>query len=141
MWYKLRMSPEGDGEFVRSTTELFQSTSRYIILTTCGVYLAWHILATVTWPDKFGWRAWLIAPVVALTVVLSPVAPKAVVARAGGLANWVRSFHHAGCVRVPLAGNGLYLRAAPPHGRRHRGLAGWPACRGIGDRPRVVAFP
>jgi hypothetical protein len=71
MWYKMRMSPEGDAEFVRSTTELFQSTSRYIILTTSGVYLAWHILATVTWPDKFGWSAWLIAPVVALTVALS----------------------------------------------------------------------
>jgi YD repeat-containing protein len=71
MWYGLRRSPEADSEFVRSATELLQSTSRHLIFTTGGVYLAWHLVATVTWPNTVGRNIWLITPVVVLTLVLS----------------------------------------------------------------------
>jgi len=71
MWYGLRKSPEAESEFVHSATELLQSTSRHLILTTGGVYLAWHLVATVTWPDTLGRPTWLITPVVVLTVALS----------------------------------------------------------------------
>ena len=71
MWYGLRKSPEAESEFVRSATELLQSTSRYLILTTGGIYLAWHLVATVTWPDTLGQHIWPITPVVALTFALS----------------------------------------------------------------------
>jgi len=71
MWYGLRMSPEADLDFVRSVTELLQSTLRNLILATGGVYLAWHLVATVTWPEKLGWNAWLITPVIILTCALS----------------------------------------------------------------------
>ena len=71
MWYGLRVSPKTDPDFVRSATELLQSTSRYLIVTIGGVYLAWHLVATVTWPDTIGWNVWLITPLVALTFALS----------------------------------------------------------------------
>lgn len=71
MWYGLRKSPEADPEFVHSATELLRSTSRHLIFTTGGVYLAWHLVATVTWPDTIGWYVWLITPLVALTFAFS----------------------------------------------------------------------
>jgi signal transduction histidine kinase/CheY-like chemotaxis protein len=71
MWYRLHTSPEADPDFVRSATELLQSTSHHVILTTGGVYLTWHLVATVTWPNAMGWRAWLIALIVAMTLALS----------------------------------------------------------------------
>jgi signal transduction histidine kinase/CheY-like chemotaxis protein len=71
MWYRLHMSPETDPDFVRSATELLQSTSRHIILTTGGVYLLWHLVAILTWPNTMGWKAWLIALVAVLTLALS----------------------------------------------------------------------
>ena len=71
MWYGLRKSPEADPEFVRSATELLESTSRHLVFTTGGVYLVWHLVATVTWPDTVGWNVWLITPVVALTFALA----------------------------------------------------------------------
>lgn len=70
MWYGLRMSPRADPDLVRSATELLQSTTRHIILTTGGAYLLWHLVATVSWPQKLGRSAWLITPVVALTFAL-----------------------------------------------------------------------
>lgn len=71
MWYTLNKSPQADPEFVRSATELLRSTSRHLIFTTGGVYLAWHLVATVTWPDTIGENIWLITPVVAVTFALS----------------------------------------------------------------------
>jgi signal transduction histidine kinase/CheY-like chemotaxis protein len=71
MWYRLPMSPMADPDFARSATELLQSTSRHIVLATGGVYLAWHLVATVTWPGAFGWSIWLVALVVALTLAIS----------------------------------------------------------------------
>jgi len=71
MWYTLSKSPETDSDFVRSATELLQSTSRHIIVVTGSVYLVWHLVATVTWPGRFGWSMWLITPGVVLTSALS----------------------------------------------------------------------
>jgi len=71
MWYTLHKPPEADSEFVRSTTELLQSTLRHLIWTMGGVYLAWHLVSTVTWPDSIGWNTWLITPVVVLTFAVS----------------------------------------------------------------------
>lgn len=71
MWYGLRRSPEPDSEFVRSAGELLHSTSRHLILTTGAIYLVWHLVSTVTWPDTIGEKVWLLTPVVALTVALS----------------------------------------------------------------------
>jgi signal transduction histidine kinase/CheY-like chemotaxis protein len=71
MWHRLHIASGSDPEFARSATELLQSTSRQIILSTGGVYLTWHLVATVTWPDRFGLTTWLITPVVALTFALS----------------------------------------------------------------------
>lgn len=71
MWYGLRISPKADPDFVISATELLRSTQRHIIATTGVAYLLWHLIATVTWPAKFGQSAWSITPVVALTFALS----------------------------------------------------------------------
>ena len=71
MWYALRKSARADPDFVSTATELLQSTSRNLILTTGGACLVWHLIATVTWPDTFGWNVWLITPVVALALVIS----------------------------------------------------------------------
>ncbi len=71
MWYTLSRSPRPDREFVSSITELLQSTSRHIFLATGGVYLIWHLIGTVAWPGTVGKSAWLITPVVLLTLFLS----------------------------------------------------------------------
>lgn len=67
MWYGLHTSSEADPDFVSSATELLKTTSRNLFVTTGSVYLAWHLIATVAWPDKLGWSVWLIALVVSLT--------------------------------------------------------------------------
>ncbi len=71
MWYRLSMSPGADPDFISSATELLQSTSRHIIAATGGVYFAWHLVATVSWPDTMGRDLWLITPVVLLTFALA----------------------------------------------------------------------
>jgi len=71
MWYTLRKSPDVDPDFVRSATDLLRSTSRNLILVTGGVYLAWHVVATLTWPQTMGPSVWLITPVVALVCALA----------------------------------------------------------------------
>jgi signal transduction histidine kinase len=71
MWYKLYTSRNADPDFARSATELLQSTARHIVLTTGGAYLMWHLVATVTWPNRMGWSVWLLTPIVAATFALS----------------------------------------------------------------------
>jgi signal transduction histidine kinase/CheY-like chemotaxis protein len=71
VWYRLCVSPEADPDFVSSATELLQSTSRHIIFTTGAIYLVWHLVGTVTWPDTVGRHAWLVTPVVVLAFALS----------------------------------------------------------------------
>ncbi|MCD6288864.1 MAG: response regulator [Anaerolineae bacterium] len=55
------MLSETDSDFASATAELLQSTSRYLILVTGGVYLTWHVLATVGWPDELGLQTWLVS--------------------------------------------------------------------------------
>jgi signal transduction histidine kinase/CheY-like chemotaxis protein len=71
MWYGLRISRKADPDFVRSATELLQSTSRNLILTTGGIYLGWHLAATLTRPDSVDWKFWLITLTVTLACALA----------------------------------------------------------------------
>ena len=43
MWYGLRISRKADPDFVRSATELLQSTSRNLILTTGSYIVEWNV--------------------------------------------------------------------------------------------------
>lgn len=71
MWYELHVSPKADPDFVRSATELLQSTLRNLIVVIGSVYAACHFFTTLTWPDQFGLSMWFIALVVIPTCVLS----------------------------------------------------------------------
>jgi signal transduction histidine kinase/CheY-like chemotaxis protein len=71
MWYELHVSPKADPDFVRSATELLQSTSRSLIVATSSVYAVWHLVATLTWPDQFRWSLWPITLIVVSTGVFS----------------------------------------------------------------------
>ncbi len=71
MWYSLRKSRKADPDFIRSVTELMQSALRNLILATGGIYLVWHLIATLTWPGSAGCQAWLVTPVVVLIWTLS----------------------------------------------------------------------
>ncbi len=48
--------------------ELLQSSSRKIIWTVAGVYLVWHILATLFWTDVFSPNIWLCTVAMTVTV-------------------------------------------------------------------------
>ena len=69
MLYALRMSPKADPDLVHSATELMQATSRNLIAATGVLYLAWHMISTLTWPERIGRGVWLVTPVVALTFI------------------------------------------------------------------------
>jgi len=71
MWRTLRISRQTDTEFVALATELLQSTTRILIITTGCIYLLWHIMATVLWPDQFNVNAWLVTTIIALTCFLA----------------------------------------------------------------------
>ncbi len=47
--------------------ELLQSTSRKVIYTTGGIYLVWHFIATLLWPDTFSPSLWIITLMMLLT--------------------------------------------------------------------------
>ncbi|MGQ9682057.1 MAG: ATP-binding protein [Anaerolineae bacterium] len=76
MWYFLRASPAGDGDFGSSATELLQSTSRTFVLCLGGIYFAWHVAATVAHPATLGPPVWyttfVVAPALILTLLLLP---------------------------------------------------------------------
>ncbi len=61
----------GDSEFARSAAELLRSTARHIIRTTGVLYLTLHLVATVTWPEMLGWKAWAIVPLFVTTMWLA----------------------------------------------------------------------
>lgn len=61
MWYALRRSSRRDTESTAATADLLLAASRRLILTTAACYLAVHAVATVTWPQALGWRAWVLA--------------------------------------------------------------------------------
>lgn len=71
MWYGLQRSPKAAPDFISSLADLQRSTLRNLILTTAGIYLAWHLTATVTWPERMGWNAWLVTPAMILVCSLS----------------------------------------------------------------------
>lgn len=54
-----------------TTRELLESNSRKVIWTMGGVYLAWHFIATLSWPEIFSPSLWLLSGVVLFTVVVS----------------------------------------------------------------------
>jgi len=71
MWHTLYISPEAKADFASAVTELLQSTSRNLILTTGGIFLIWHVVATTTWPTGIGPSVSLISLVVGLTSALA----------------------------------------------------------------------
>lgn len=71
MWHRLRMSPEDNPDFVRSATELLQSTSRNLILITGGIYLICQLLATGNQPAELGLKLSSVALVVVTTGALA----------------------------------------------------------------------
>ncbi len=54
-----------------TTRELLESNSRKVIWTMGGVYLAWHFIATLSWPQIFSPSLWLLSGVMLFTVVVS----------------------------------------------------------------------
>ncbi len=57
----LMLIKNSDPEFMSSVNELYQSTSRTIIYTICGIYLIF-ILATAVWPEQIAIETWAIVP-------------------------------------------------------------------------------
>lgn len=61
MWHALRFPTGANSEFAAASLELLKNSSRRLILTTLAVYLSWHLFLTVSWPQRVGWTAWLLA--------------------------------------------------------------------------------
>ena len=77
MWQILRSPPD----FVDSSHELIQSTTRTIILTLSGIYLLWHLVATVVWLPVLGVRIWLMtALVLPLCLIVLRLLPRRILA-------------------------------------------------------------
>ena len=51
--------------------EILQSTSRHIIFTVGSLYLAWHFIATLTWPQTYSPRLWVTTLLVLIVWILS----------------------------------------------------------------------
>lgn len=71
MWRILRRSQAAGSELSESTLGLMQDTARNLILSTGIVYLGWHLVATIAWPEELGGNTWMITMVVAPTVAIS----------------------------------------------------------------------
>jgi signal transduction histidine kinase/CheY-like chemotaxis protein len=76
MWRTLSASQDMDENFVRSATEIGRSTFYHLVYATSGVYLAWHLVATLNWPVTLGAITWgvsaLYGLVLGLTLWLAP---------------------------------------------------------------------
>jgi signal transduction histidine kinase/ActR/RegA family two-component response regulator len=70
MWYTLRTSPGADVDFVSSTMELVQGTSRTLFLSAGGVFLA-CLIATGFWPNQIATTVWLLAPILVVTWLIA----------------------------------------------------------------------
>jgi signal transduction histidine kinase/CheY-like chemotaxis protein len=66
-----RVSSRTDPDLSSSVRELLQSTSRDLFLITGGIYLCWHLVSTIIWPERLGSAVWLITPIVTLTFILA----------------------------------------------------------------------
>jgi len=64
MWRILRFSPDDNPDLFRSSLELVQSTTRYLILVTAGTYIAWHYVFTVCVPGTVSLPVWYVTPIV-----------------------------------------------------------------------------
>ena len=71
MWQAMRLSQKTSPDFVSSAEDLVHTTTRNLIAVTAGLYVTWHLFATINWPHFMGWRMWLIAPVMALATGLA----------------------------------------------------------------------
>ena len=67
MWNMLRVSSRGDPDLASATVELLQSTSRSLIVAVGLVFLVWHIVSPMLWPDAVSAKVLLITPAFALT--------------------------------------------------------------------------
>ena len=99
MWHALRLSSRAIPASTDPAGELVLSTSRRLIVTVAAVYLCWHVVATVTWPQALGWRAWILA----LAVALVTFVPLALLKRqpGAGLLVWLGGL--TGLVSLALA--------------------------------------
>src|SRR6185503_13413181 len=71
MWQVLRT--QSYPEFDNAATDLLQSTTRTLIVCLGGAYLAWHVVATASWPVELGWKVWTVTGMVVLPGVLALV--------------------------------------------------------------------
>ncbi len=125
MWRWMHRSPEVDPAFFSSASELLQSTSRQIILTTGLVYAAWHFIATLTWPHTVGSHVWLITPLVVVAVRLLIGSLPKTFWQARNLAIRPGRGDHDGDLSFSTPGVVLLFRAFTADGSPH----GWLACR------------
>ena len=51
------------------TLELLQSISRNLILIVGGVYIVWHFIATLTWPEVFSPSLWISSALMLIIVI------------------------------------------------------------------------
>ena len=71
MWQSLQLTKKTSPDFASSALELGQQTSSKLVLTVGGIYLVWHLIATLVWPGGVGWQIWYISPLMLLTTVLA----------------------------------------------------------------------
>jgi signal transduction histidine kinase/CheY-like chemotaxis protein len=71
MWQSLQLTKKTSPDFASSALELGQQTSSKLVLTVGGIYLAWHLIATLVWPGGVGWQIWYISPLMLLTTALA----------------------------------------------------------------------
>lgn len=67
MWYGLCASTKADPDFVRSASELLESTSRRLILAAGGAYLICYLTLAYSWPERYAWAFFGVTLVITLT--------------------------------------------------------------------------
>ncbi|HEU4325721.1 MAG TPA: hybrid sensor histidine kinase/response regulator [Roseiflexaceae bacterium] len=65
MWQTQSPAASANTAIADSTRELFRSTMRAVILMLSAIYLAWHLVATVVWPNELGDGMWVLSAVFA----------------------------------------------------------------------------
>jgi signal transduction histidine kinase/CheY-like chemotaxis protein len=61
MFTSIQLTKNTDPDFRSSVSELFQSTSRKLIYTLAGIYIA-LLMATAIWPNQIAFNVWRISP-------------------------------------------------------------------------------
>ena len=70
MWHISRILMRGGTEFTNATAELFESTSRRLVLVTGGIFLTGYLVVVMAWPIK-SVRADLLALTIVVTCALT----------------------------------------------------------------------